>query len=78
MAKYRRRQANLGRLGYRMLRLPVELVRRDVAIAVARIAAALFVTQVPKFRPGCARAELGCRHPSSLATTPQLSQAANA
>ena len=36
-----RRDRNLGRLGYRVLRLPAELVRNNVAEAVARIVAAL-------------------------------------
>ena len=38
-----RRDRNLGRLGYRVLRIPAELVRGNVSEAVARIVAALFV-----------------------------------
>jgi leucyl-tRNA synthetase len=38
-----RRDRNLARLGYRVLRLPAELVRRNPAEAVARIVAALSV-----------------------------------
>ena len=38
-----RRDRNLGRLGYRVLRLPAELVLSHVKEAVARIAAALSV-----------------------------------
>lgn len=38
-----RRDRDLGRLGYRVLRVPAELVRRDVAEAVARIVATLTV-----------------------------------
>jgi len=38
-----RRDRVLARLGYRVLRLPVELVRGDVAEAVARIVTALSV-----------------------------------
>jgi very-short-patch-repair endonuclease len=36
-----RRDRNLGRLGYRVLRIPAELVRSNPAEAVARIVAAL-------------------------------------
>ena len=36
-----RRDRNLGRLGYRVLRLPAELVRGNVVEAVSRIVAAL-------------------------------------
>ena len=36
-----RRDRNLGRLGYRVLRVQAVLVRRDVAEVVARIVAAL-------------------------------------
>ena len=36
-----RRDAVLGRLGYRVLRVPAEVVVRDVAVAVRCIAAAL-------------------------------------
>jgi len=35
------RDRNLGRLGYRVLRLPAELVRANLEEAVARIVAAL-------------------------------------
>ena len=38
-----RRDRVLGRLGYRVLRIDAELVRRNVAEAVARIVAALHV-----------------------------------
>jgi very-short-patch-repair endonuclease len=38
-----RRDRNLARLGYRVLRIPAELVRRNVAEAVTRIAAALHI-----------------------------------
>ncbi len=38
-----RRDRNLGRLGYRVLRIPAELVRGNLADAVARIVAALRV-----------------------------------
>ena len=38
-----RRDRDLGRLAYRVLRIPAELVRRNVAEAVARILAALQV-----------------------------------
>ena len=38
-----RRDRDLARLGYRVLRLPAELVRRNVSEAVARIIAALHV-----------------------------------
>ncbi len=38
-----RRDRNLARLGYRVLRLPAELVRRNVQEAVSRIVAALHV-----------------------------------
>jgi len=38
-----RRDHNLARLGYRVLRLPAELVRRNPAEAAARILAALSV-----------------------------------
>ena len=38
-----RRDRNLARLGYRVLRLPAELVRNNLAEAVARIIAALSV-----------------------------------
>ena len=38
-----RRDRTLARLGYRVLRIPAELVRRNVAEAVARIKAALSV-----------------------------------
>ena len=37
-----RRDRQLQRLGYRVVRLPAELVRRNVAEAVARIRAALY------------------------------------
>ena len=36
-----RRDRNLARLGYRVLRIPAELVRCHIAEAVARIVAAL-------------------------------------
>jgi very-short-patch-repair endonuclease len=38
-----RRDRHLARLGYRVVRIPAELVRRNVAEAVARIVAALHV-----------------------------------
>ncbi len=38
-----RRDRDLGRLGYRVLRIPAELVRRNVGEAVARVIAALHV-----------------------------------
>jgi leucyl-tRNA synthetase len=38
-----RRDRDLGRLGYRVLRIPAELVRGNLAEAVARIVAALSV-----------------------------------
>ncbi len=38
-----RRDRDLGRLGYRVLRIPAEVVRRNVPEAVARIVAALQV-----------------------------------
>src|SRR5690554_4729448 len=36
-----RRDAALGRVGYRVLRLPAELVEREVEVAVARVRDAL-------------------------------------
>ena len=36
-----RRDAALGRLGYRVLRLPAEMVERQVKVAVARVRDAL-------------------------------------
>ena len=39
-----RRDRNLARLGYRVLRLPAELVRRSPAKAVARVVTALSVS----------------------------------
>jgi len=40
-----RRDRNLGRLGYRVLRIPAQLVRGNVSEAVARIVAALQVAR---------------------------------
>ncbi len=39
-----RRDRNLARLGYRVLRLPAELVRGNLAEAVERVRTALYVT----------------------------------
>jgi len=42
-----RRDRHLGRAGYRVLRIPAELVMRDIAAAVELVCAALVAKQIP-------------------------------